>query len=68
MTEKPINVLQRLLTLKDAVGIGLGTIIGTGIFVVTGAGAGSSGPAFIISLIFAGIIATFNTLSSATGY
>ena len=57
--------LLRLLTLKDAVGIGLGAIIGAGIFVVTGIAAGVSGPAFIIGLMVAGVIATFNALSSA---
>ena len=57
--------LLRSLTLKDAVGIGLGAIIGAGIFVVTGVAAGISGPAFIIGLLIAGIIATFNALSSA---
>ncbi len=57
--------LLRSLTLKDAVGIGLGAIIGAGIFVVTGVAAGISGPAFLIGLLIAGIIATFNALSSA---
>lgn len=57
--------LLRLLTLKDAVGVGLGAIIGAGIFVVTGIAAGVSGPAFIVGLLVAGIIATFNALSSA---
>lgn len=57
--------LLRLLTLKDAVGIGLGAIIGAGIFVVTGIAAGVSGPAFIVGLMVAGVIATFNALSSA---
>lgn len=57
--------LLRLLTLKDAVGIGLGAIIGAGIFVVTGIAAGVSGPAFVVGLLVAGIIATFNALSSA---
>ncbi|MEC5156921.1 APC family permease [Chryseobacterium sp. MP_3.2] len=57
--------LLRSLTLKDAVGIGLGAIIGAGIFVVTGIAAGVSGPAFLIGLLIAGIIATFNALSSA---
>ena len=57
--------LLRSLTLKDAVGIGLGAIIGAGIFVVTGIAAGVSGPAFLIGLLVAGIIATFNALSSA---
>ena len=57
--------LLRSLTLKDAVGVGLGAIIGAGIFVVTGIAAGVSGPAFLVGLIIAGIIATFNALSSA---
>lgn len=57
--------LLRSLNLKDAVGIGLGAIIGAGIFVVTGVAAGVSGPAFIIGLLVAGIIATFNALISA---
>ena len=57
--------LLRALTLKDAVGVGLGAIIGAGIFVVTGVAAGVSGPAFIIGLVIAGIVAAFNGLSSA---
>lgn len=57
--------LLRVLTLKDAVGVGLGAIIGAGIFVVTGVAAGVSGPAFIVGLIIAGVIASFNGLSSA---
>jgi basic amino acid/polyamine antiporter, APA family len=57
--------LVRALTLKDAVGVGLGAIIGAGIFVVTGVAAGVSGPAFLVGLLIAGLIATFNGLSSA---
>lgn len=57
--------LIRVLTLKDAVAVGLGAVIGAGIFVVTGVAAGVSGPAFIVSLIIAGIVASFNALSSA---
>jgi len=57
--------LLRTLTLKDAVGVGLGAIIGAGIFVVTGVAAGVAGPAFIIGLLIAGCIAAFNGLSSA---
>jgi APA family basic amino acid/polyamine antiporter len=57
--------LLRSLTLKDAVGVGLGAIIGAGIFVVTSIAAGVSGPAFLVGLLIAGIIATFNALSSA---
>lgn len=62
---KKTKELLRVLTLKDAVGVGLGAIIGAGIFVVTGVAAGVSGPSFIIGLIAAGFIASFNGLSSA---
>lgn len=62
---KSTKNLVRELTLKDAVGVGLGAIIGAGIFVVTGVAAGVAGPAFMVGLIVAGIIATFNALSSA---
>jgi APA family basic amino acid/polyamine antiporter len=65
MKETKIKELFRALTLIDAVGVGLGAIIGAGIFVVTGIAAGVSGPAFIIGLIAAGIVASFNGLSSA---
>lgn len=65
MKDSDYKGLLRLLTHKDAVAVGLGAIIGAGIFVVTGIAAGVSGPAFIIGLMIAGIIATFNALSSA---
>lgn len=65
MENRKTNELLRVLTLKDAVGVGLGAIIGAGIFVVTGVAAGISGPAFIVSLIIAGTVAAFNALSSA---
>lgn len=65
MEGRTLTKLKRSLTLKDAVGVGLGAIIGAGIFVVTGVAAGVSGPAFIISLLIAGLVATFNGLSSA---
>jgi basic amino acid/polyamine antiporter, APA family len=57
--------LRRDLSLISAVAVGLGAIIGAGIFVVTGVAAGVAGPAFIFGLILAGILATFNALSSA---
>lgn len=62
---KPAEALRRDIGLIDAVGIGLGAIIGAGIFVVTGVAAGVAGPAFIIGLVIAGIAATCNALSSA---
>ncbi len=57
--------LRRVLGLGDAVGIGLGAVIGAGIFVVSGVAAGIAGPAMLISLLIAGVAATFNGLSSA---
>lgn len=57
--------LRRDLRMVDAVGIGLGAIIGAGIFVVSGVAAGEAGPAFLLGLLLAGLVATFNALSSA---
>lgn len=57
--------LNRVLGLGDAVGVGLGAIIGAGIFVVTGVAAGVAGPAFLVGLLIAGLVASFNGLSSA---
>lgn len=57
--------LRRDLGLLDAVGVGLGAIVGAGIFVVTGVAAGIAGPAFLVGLFLAAIAATCNALSSA---
>lgn len=57
--------LRRDLGLLDAVGLGLGAVIGAGIFVVTGVAAGVAGPAFLVGLLIAGFAATCNGLSSA---
>ena len=57
--------LRRELGLVDAVAVGLGAIIGAGIFVVTGVAAGVAGPAFLVGLVLAGGVATCNALSSA---
>jgi len=57
--------LRRDLGLLDAVGVGLGAVIGAGIFVVTGVAAGVAGPSFLIGLLIAGFAATCNGLSSA---
>jgi basic amino acid/polyamine antiporter, APA family len=65
VSQKRAGELKRDLRLLDAVGIGLGAIIGAGIFVVTGVAAGVAGPSFLIGLLLAGLVATFNALSSA---
>jgi basic amino acid/polyamine antiporter, APA family len=57
--------LRRDLRLLDAVGVGLGAIIGAGIFVVTGVAAGIAGPGIMVGLLIAGAVAMFNALSSA---
>jgi APA family basic amino acid/polyamine antiporter len=57
--------LKKVLHLKDAIAVGLGAIIGAGIFVVTGVAAGVAGPAFLVGLLIAGLVASFNALSSA---
>ncbi len=60
-----VGMLRRDLGLIDAVGVGLGAIIGAGLFVVTGVAAGVAGPAFLVGLLLAGAAATCNALSSA---
>lgn len=55
--------LRRELTLVDAISVGLGAIIGAGIFVVIGLAAGLAGPAVVLSVVLAGISATFTALS-----
>ena len=65
VTEERKSDLRRDLRLVDAIGVGLGAIIGAGIFVVTGVAAGVAGPAFLIGLLIAGVAATCNALSSA---
>ena len=51
---EPKSELRRGLNLIDAIGIGLGAIIGAGLFVVTGVAAGVAGPALLIGLAIAG--------------
>lgn len=61
----PQSTLARTLGLADAVAIGIGAVVGAGIFVVTGVAAGIAGPAFLVSLAIAGVAAACNALSSA---
>jgi APA family basic amino acid/polyamine antiporter len=48
-----------------ATGIGIGAIIGTGIFVLIGVASGIAGPAVILSFIIAGFVAMLTGLSTA---
>ena len=65
MQPSPSSSLKRDLGLLDAVAVGWGAIVGAGIFVVTGVAAGIAGPAFLIGLVVASMVATANALSSA---
>ena len=55
--------LKKEIGLFSATAIGVGAVIGAGIFVITGIVAGFAGPAVIISLIIAGVIAYFTAVS-----
>jgi APA family basic amino acid/polyamine antiporter len=57
--------LKKELGLFDALAIGIGAIIGVGIFVVTGVAAGLAGPALLVSLLISACISTFTALSFA---
>jgi basic amino acid/polyamine antiporter, APA family len=57
--------LTRTLGLWGAMGIGIGAIIGTGIFVLIGVAAGLAGPAVILSFVIAGFVALLSGLSTA---
>ncbi len=58
--------LNRCLSAWDLAFLGIGAIIGTGIFVLTGiAAATQSGPAVVLSFIIAGLACTFAALSYA---
>jgi APA family basic amino acid/polyamine antiporter len=57
--------LKRTLNLFDATAIGIGAIIGAGIFAVLGIAVGYAGPAVIVSMIIAGTVALFTALSFA---
>jgi APA family basic amino acid/polyamine antiporter len=57
--------LKRTLNLLDATAIGVGAIIGAGIFVVLGIAVGYAGPAVIVSMVIAGTVALFTALSFA---
>ena len=57
--------LKRQLGVFGAIMLGLGSIIGTGVFVSIGIGAGIAGPAVIIAIAIAALVAACNGLSSA---
>src|ERR1043165_1756491 len=57
------HTLKKALTALDLTMLGIGAIIGTGIFVLTGQAAGKhAGPAVIISMVLAGIVSALARL------
>ena len=57
------HTLRKTLSSLDLTMLGIGAIIGTGIFVLTGQAAGKhAGPAVVISMIIAGIVSAFAAL------
>jgi APA family basic amino acid/polyamine antiporter len=59
------NQLKRAVGLLDLTALGIGAIIGTGIFVILGEAIGDSGPAIILSFVLAGVTCAFSALSYA---
>jgi basic amino acid/polyamine antiporter, APA family len=58
-------MLKREIGLAGAVMMGLGSILGTGVFVSIGIGAGIAGPSVILAIFIAGLVASLNALNSA---
>lgn len=57
------HTLKKALSSLDLTMLGVGAIIGTGIFVLTGQAAGKhAGPAVVISMVLAGIVSAFAAL------
>jgi len=57
------HTLKKALNSLDLTMLGVGAIIGTGIFVLTGQAAGRhAGPAVVISMILAGVVSAFAAL------
>ncbi|MCG3209428.1 MAG: hypothetical protein FOGNACKC_03052 [Anaerolineae bacterium] len=64
--EQQIEVtLSRDLGLFDVTMIGVGAMIGAGIFVLTGLAAGAAGPALVLAFFLNGIVATLTAMAYA---
>jgi basic amino acid/polyamine antiporter, APA family len=57
--------LERGIGALDLTALGIGAIIGTGIFVIIGEAIGESGPALVLSFVVAGLTCIFSALSYA---
>jgi APA family basic amino acid/polyamine antiporter len=59
------RALRRTLTWPHLVALGVGAIVGTGIYTLIGIGAGKAGPAVIVSFALAGIVCACAALAYA---
>ena len=57
--------LKRSVGVLDLTALGIGAVIGTGIFVIIGEGIGDAGPSIIISFALAGVTCLFSAFSYA---
>jgi basic amino acid/polyamine antiporter, APA family len=57
--------LARRLTFNDAVMLGLGSMIGSGIFAAAGPASAAAGSGLLISVVIAGVIAFLNASTMA---
>jgi APA family basic amino acid/polyamine antiporter len=64
-SEDDAHQLQRAVGALDLTALGLGAIIGTGIFVILGEAIGDAGPAIVLSFVLAGVTCAFSALSFA---
>ncbi len=55
-TRQEPSALKRTLGWPHLIGLGVGAIVGTGIYTLTGVGAGLAGPGVILSFVIAGIV------------
>lgn len=65
MTEARGSRLARNIGLRGATMMGLGSMVGTGVFVSLGLAVGLVGPAVTLALLLAGLLALCNGISSA---
>ena len=59
------SALKPTLSWVHLVGLGVGGIVGTGIYTLTGVGAGMAGPAVILSFVVAGVVCAAAALAYA---
>jgi amino acid transporter/nucleotide-binding universal stress UspA family protein len=63
--DRPDVSLSRDLKFFDITMIGVGAMIGAGIFVLTGIAAGEAGPALVLAFLLNGIVTSFTAMSYA---